>query len=140
MNHDHLTNDQLTAAREDALDAFSQAAKALEDLFNDLAVMRYPSGDYAVRYAQLPALKAQLITASDLFTSLHNELARREDALDVPMVCTACRKPAEQTPGQSFGSWWHVEVDDFLACPLLARVPVRVMVAAGNENIPVKLP
>jgi hypothetical protein len=140
MNHDHLTNDQLTAAREDALDSFSRAAKALEDLFNDLAVMRYPSGDYAVRYAQLPALKAELITASDLFTSLHNELARRESALDVPMVCTACRRPAEQIPGAPFGSWWHVEPADYTACPLYLRAAVKVMVAAGNENIPVKLP
>lgn len=48
----------------------------------------------------------------------------------VPMVCTECRAPAVAL---SRGGWAHTDGRDGNTCP--AR-PVKVMVAAGNENVP----
>lgn len=56
------------------------------------------------------------------------------DLTDVPMVCTSCRKPASAGPP---GQWRHDSLDDYLACPGRGRA-TRVMVAAGNENVPLQ--
>ena len=141
MAHENLTDAELTEAREDALDEFTRAAGALETLFNDLAVLRYPSADYSVRHAMLPVLKAELLARSEEFTSLHNELDRRDRETEpVAMACTACRKPVHQLPPHErslSGQWAHDFVTDARACPRTDSAPVKAMVAAGNENIPV---
>lgn len=56
---------------------------------------------------------------------------------EVPMVCTACRKPVKRIPaiGPSPASWLH-NFDDALDCPVPADQPITAMVAAGNENVP----
>jgi len=53
-----------------------------------------------------------------------------EPAADVPMVCTVCREPVEQGPVT--GQWFHSGTSP-ARCS--RTVPVKAMVAAGNENI-----
>jgi hypothetical protein len=60
----------------------------------------------------------------------------RQAPIDVAMVCIACRKLAVRTRHDD--GWQHADVQDSLACPRLGS-PVTVMVAAGNENIPVEV-
>lgn len=51
---------------------------------------------------------------------------------DVPMVCTACRKPVHEGPA---GVWSHGSDQDWEACPARGR-EAKAMVAAGSENVP----
>jgi hypothetical protein len=61
-------------------------------------------------------------------------VACRGDLTGVPMVCTACRKPAYS---RGAGQWRHDSLDDYLACPRQGH-QTMVMVAAGNENVPLQ--
>jgi len=54
-----------------------------------------------------------------------------EPITDVPMVCTVCRQPIKA--GSQRGLWFHADSGNPANCSRI--VPVRAMVAAGNENI-----
>ena len=62
--------------------------------------------------------------------------SKEEPLTGVPMVCTACRNPvADAGPGL----WEHEDpADTRIPCDWSTRAgaPVKAMVAAGNENVP----
>ena len=51
---------------------------------------------------------------------------------DVDMVCTTCRQPVKQ--GVLSGLWFHADSSNPANCS--RTVPVKAMVAEGNENTP----
>jgi hypothetical protein len=83
-------------------------------------------------------LKAAMAEHAELSAEVLAELRARWDRAltEVPMVCTACRKPvseAEDNAGRRM--WLHDFPADGGLCPRLDG-PVKAMVAAGNENVP----
>lgn len=57
----------------------------------------------------------------------------------VPMVCTACRRLVEDACGSGGArGWQHVNPGHSIECPNSGS-PVKAMVAAGNERIPLDL-
>jgi hypothetical protein len=57
----------------------------------------------------------------------------------VPMVCTICRQPVRECPDETCtGHWKHIRGADQIACFKVrgSGVPVKAMVAAGNESVP----
>jgi hypothetical protein len=114
-----------------------------------VTISQAASGEHVVLLAEtsmIPGVSIQLThrEAHQLAVYLLEQSAEaemREDdrrgdgdpRIDVPMVCTACRKPAVQSkygPG-----WLHGNPDDASACPRTTAA-ITVMVAAGNETIP----
>jgi hypothetical protein len=63
-----------------------------------------------------------------------------DDSLaDVPMVCTVCRQPVEQISGPGGeGALWAHDITR-MADPCRGNRPIKAMVAAGNEEIPLDL-
>lgn len=97
------------------------------------------SPDWAYASALCASLNAQADAVYAEITRRELELAG-EPLTHVEMVCTDCRKPAEELRirdgwGRRVTAWQHATHRDALDCPNLGS-PVKVMVAAGNESVP----
>jgi len=78
------------------------------------------------------------ISAGDILAIINRKPAPQGSSEDdagsitaVPMVCTVCRQPVKA--GSQRGLWFHADSGNPANCSRI--VPVRAMVAAGNENV-----
>lgn len=104
----------------------------------------YKDSPYAAALGRAQALMGEMVAIINRQRARIEEWdlaeARGLDPLaDVDMVCTSCRQPVTLCSNdRCSGHWKHVSNDIAISCQIeRGDEPVKAMVAAGNEKIPV---